>query len=231
MGLRKLYYVSAVFVVLSLLVISPGQLLAQIPSGTLRGQVSDPSGAAVPGAGIQAVSSSGQTSSGVAKPDGSYEIRGLAPGKYTVRAQAKGFAVFEQQSVELVAGQGKKFDISLQIAEEKEQVTVSAQTTEVGVAPQENATSLVIKGDDLQVLSDDPDEMQSELEAWRGRRLGPTGARSMWMASRPGSFLPRRIFLKSESTTILSPRNTTGWATAALKSPPAREQAIFTARS
>jgi len=150
-------------------------LLAQIPSGTLRGQVSDPSGAAVPGAGIQAVSSSGQTSSGVAKPDGSYEIRGLAPGKYTVRAQAKGFAVFEQQSVELVAGQGKKFDISLQIAEEKEQVTVSAQTTEVGVAPQENATSLVIKGDDLQVLSDDPDEMQSELEALAGPSAGPNG--------------------------------------------------------
>jgi hypothetical protein len=92
-----------------------------------------------------------------------------------VRAQAKGFAVFEQQSVELVAGQGKKFDISLQIAEEREQVTVSAQTTEVGVAPQENATSLVIKGDDLQVLSDDPDEMQSELEALAGPSAGPNG--------------------------------------------------------
>ena len=175
MGLRNVGLHVAALVVLSLLLFSPGRLLAQIPSGTLRGQVSDPSGAAVPGASVQAVSSSGQTSSGVAKNDGSYEIRGLAPGKYAVRAQAKGFAVFEQQSVEIVAGQGKKLDIALQIAEEKEQVTVSDQTTKVSVAPQENASSLVIKGEDLQALSDDPDELQSELEALAGPSAGPNG--------------------------------------------------------
>jgi hypothetical protein len=165
----------AVLVLLSLLLFSPGRLLAQIPSGTLLGQVSDPSGAGVPGATVQAVSSSGQTTSGVARSDGSYEIQGLAPGKYTVRAQAKGFAAFEQQSVEIVPGQGKKLDIALQIAEEREQVTVSGQTTQVGVAPQENATSLVIKGEDLQSLSDDPDELQSELEALAGPAAGPNG--------------------------------------------------------
>ncbi len=175
MEFRKPHSVITAIVLLSLLLLSPGRLSAQTPSGTLRGQVSDPSGAAIPGASVQAVSPSGQTTSGVAKPDGSYEIRGLAPGIYTVRAQAKGFAIFEQQSVELAAGQGKKFDISLEIAEEKEQVTVSAQSTQVGVAPQDNASSLVIKGDDLQVLSDDPDEMQSELEALAGPSAGPNG--------------------------------------------------------
>jgi hypothetical protein len=92
-----------------------------------------------------------------------------------VRAQAKGFAAFEQQSVEMVAGQGKKLDIALQIAEEKQQVTVSDQTTKVSVAPQENASSLVIKGEDLQALSDDPDELQSELEALAGPAAGPNG--------------------------------------------------------
>ena len=142
MEFRKPHSVITAIVLLSLLLLSPGRLSAQTPSGTLRGQVSDPSGAAIPGASVQAVSPSGQTTSGVAKPDGSYEIRGLAPGIYTVRAQAKGFAIFEQQSVELAAGQGKKFDISLEIAEEKEQVTVSAQSTQVGVAPQDNASSL-----------------------------------------------------------------------------------------
>src|SRR5208337_3798847 len=98
MGLRKLHCILSLLVMLSLLLFSPDRLLAQIPSGTLHGQVSDPSGAGVPGASVQAVSSSGQTSSGVARTDGSYEIRGLVPGKYTVRAQAKGFAIFEQQS-------------------------------------------------------------------------------------------------------------------------------------
>jgi hypothetical protein len=165
----------AVVVMLSLLLFLPGRLLAQIPSGTLLGQVSDPSGAGVPGASVQAVFSSGQTTSGISRTDGSYEIQGLAPGKYAVRAQAKGFAVFEQQGVEIVAGQGKKLDIALHIAEEKEQITVSGETTQVSVAPQQSATSLVIKGEDLQALSDDPDELQSELEALAGPAAGPNG--------------------------------------------------------
>ncbi len=175
MGLRNVGLRVAALVAVSLLLFSPGKLPAQIPSGTLRGQVSDPSGAAVPGASVQAVSSSGQTKSGVAKTDGTYEIQGLAPGMYAVRAQAKGFAVFEQPSVVIVPGQGLKLDIKLQIAEEKEQVTVTAQTTEVNVAPQENASALVIKGEDLQALSDDPDELQSELEALAGPSAGPNG--------------------------------------------------------
>src|SRR5208283_5348856 len=174
MGHRTFQYILSALL-LSFSLFSSARLLAQVPSGTIRGQVSDPSGAGVPGASVQAVSSSGQTSSGVARTDGSYEIRGLVPGKYTVRAQAKGFAIFEQQSVEIVAGQGKKLDIALQLAEEKEQVTVSGQTTQVNVAPQENATSLVIKGEDLQSLSDDPDELQSELDALAGPSAGPNG--------------------------------------------------------
>jgi hypothetical protein len=175
MGHRKFRYILSAFLLFTFSLFSPNRFLAQIPSGTIRGQVSDPSGAGVPGAAVQAVSSSGQTISGVAKTDGSYEIRGLAPGKYTLRAQAAGFAIFEQQSVEIPAGQGKKLDIALQLAEEKEQITVSAQTTQVSVAPQENATSLVIKGEDLQALSDDPDELQSELDALAGPSAGPNG--------------------------------------------------------
>ena len=174
MGDRKFQYILSVFL-LSFYLLFSGLLAAQNPSGTIRGQVSDPSGAGVPGAVVRAVSSSGQTISGVATTDGSYEIRGLAPGVYTVRAQSPGFAIFEQQRVELLAGQGKKLDIALRLAEEKEQVTVSAQTTQVSVAPQENATSLVIKGEDLQALSDDPDELQSELDALAGPSAGPNG--------------------------------------------------------
>ena len=175
MGHRKFQYILSVFLILSFSGFFSSKLAAQVPSGTIRGQVSDPSGAGVPGAVVQAVSSSGETSSGVAKADGSYEIRGLAPGMYTLRAQATGFAIFEQRSVEIPAGQGKKLDIALELAEEKEQVTVSAQTTQVSVAPQDNATALVIKGEDLQALSDDPDELQSELDALAGPSAGPNG--------------------------------------------------------
>jgi hypothetical protein len=150
-------------------------LRAQVPAGTLRGRVLDPSGASVPEASVQAVSSSGKSVSAQVKADGSYEIQGLAPGQYTVRAQSPGFAAFQQQGVLMVAGQGKKLDISLQLAEEREQVTVTDTTTQVSVSASDNASALVIKGEDLQALSDDPDELQSELEALAGPSAGPNG--------------------------------------------------------
>ena len=155
--------------------LSPGFLLAQNPSGALHGQVSDPSGAAVPTARVAAVSSTGQRTAGVVHTDGSYDIKGLTPGTYTVRARAKGFAIFEQPNVQVVPGKTGKVDVALKIAEEVEKVEVTEETTKVSVNPEENATAIVIKGEDLQSLSDDPDELQSELEALAGPSAGPNG--------------------------------------------------------
>jgi hypothetical protein len=160
---------------LFLSLLSPGLLLAQNPSGSVGGQVSDPSGAGVPGTQVAAVSPTGQVKAGVVHADGTYEINGLAPGTYTVRANAKGFAPFEQQNVQVTAGKTDKVNIALQITEEVEKVEVTDQTTKVGINPQDNATALVIKGEDLNALSDDPDELQSELEALAGPSAGPNG--------------------------------------------------------
>ncbi len=153
----------------------PGFLFAQTPSGSVKGQISDPSGASIPSARVAAVSSNGQVKLGVVHPDGTYEINGLDPGTYTVRARAKGFTPFDQSSVEVIAGKTAKVNISLQIAQEVEKVQVTDSTTQVSVNPTENATALVIKGEDLQALSDDPDELQSELEALAGPAAGPNG--------------------------------------------------------
>jgi hypothetical protein len=153
----------------------PAWLLAQNPSGGVRGQISDPSGAGVPGAQVAAISSTGQVKTGVVHTDGTYEITGLAPGVYTVGAKAKGFANFQQPAVQVTAGKTLKVDIALQIAEEVEKVQVTDQTTKVSTNPAENATALVIKGEDLNALSDDPDELQSELQALAGPSAGPNG--------------------------------------------------------
>jgi hypothetical protein len=153
----------------------PGLLLAQNPSGLVHGQISDPSGLPVPAARVAAVSSTGQAILGVVHSDGSYDIQGLAPGIYTVKARAKGFDPFEQANVQVTAGKTGKVDISLKIKEEVEKVDVTEETTKVSVNPSDNATALVIKGEDLNSLSDDPDELQSELEALAGPSAGPNG--------------------------------------------------------
>ena len=54
-------------------------------------------------------------------------------------------------------------------------MTVEEQATTVEVNPASNASVLVIQGKDLEALSDDPDELQSELEALAGPGAGPNG--------------------------------------------------------
>jgi hypothetical protein len=164
--------------VLGALLLSPivaTPLLAQTPAGTLRGQVTDPSGAAVVNVTVLATSAAGEMTGAEANRDGVYEIKGLKPGKYTVSASVKGFAPYEQREVEIVAGQVRKLDISLKIEEQVEKVEVTGEATKVEVNPENNASTLVMKGKDLESLSDDPDELQSELEALAGPSAGPNG--------------------------------------------------------
>jgi hypothetical protein len=164
-----------IFLALYLASILASPLLAQTSSGTLRCQVNDPSGGAVAQATVLVTSATGQMQAVQGNRDGVYEFKGLAPGKYTVKAIAKGFAVYEQQGVEISAGQVQKLGISLQIEEEVQKITVSGEAPTVSVNPENNASSLVISGKELESLSDDPDELQSELEALAGPSAGPNG--------------------------------------------------------
>jgi hypothetical protein len=150
-------------------------LFGQSPSGTLHCQVTDPSGAAVTNATVLVTSDAGQTSAAQGSKDGGYEIKGLVPGTYTVKAVAQGFALYEQQGVTITAGHVQQLSISLQIEVQQEKVEVTGEAAQVSVSSENNASALVIQGKDLEALSDDPDELQSELEALAGPAAGPNG--------------------------------------------------------
>jgi len=144
-------------------------------AGTLRGQVTDPSGAVVPNATVAILVSGGRTHSATTNRSGGYEIGNLAPGKYTVTANAQGFAVFVQNDVAVAAGQVAQFNISLDIKVQKERVNVQEETPQVDVNPASNASAIVLSGKDLEALPDDPDELQEDLEALAGPSAGPNG--------------------------------------------------------
>lgn len=148
---------------------------AQTDTGSLRGKVTDPSGAVIPGASITAIAADGKKTTTTTNHSGIYEIKGLAPGKYTVSAVAKGFAVDNEVDVNVPAGPAQSFDIALGIEVEQQSVTVQDEANQVGLSPTENSSAVVIKGKDLEALSDDPDELQSELEALAGPSAGPNG--------------------------------------------------------
>ena len=72
------------------LTVAPCHLLAQ--TGSLHGHVTDPSGAVIPQATVTVAPASGQAVHAVTDAQGSYEIKALAPGTYTVTSAARGFA-------------------------------------------------------------------------------------------------------------------------------------------
>ncbi len=90
----------------------------QTASGTLRGRITDPSGAVISNAKVIATTADGKTTTTVTNPQGIYELKGLAPGEYTVTASAKGFAVDQEEAVKIISGQVQQFDIALSIAVE-----------------------------------------------------------------------------------------------------------------
>jgi hypothetical protein len=150
-------------------------LAAQAPSGTLRVQVLDPSGAAVVDAVVLVKSATGEVFGVQANKEAVYEIKGLAAGRYTVEAMAQGFAPFEKSDVEITAGQVKKLEIPLQLEMQQEEVVVTGQSPNVSVNPTGNVSALVIKGADLDALSDDPEELAADLQALAGPAAGPSG--------------------------------------------------------
>ena len=64
--------------------------------------------------------------------DGSFEISGLAPGRYTVLVHLEGFSD-ESRVVDVAEGETVELQFKLQIASLKEQVTITASGTEISV--------------------------------------------------------------------------------------------------
>jgi hypothetical protein len=156
------------------LLLSPLLLLAQTATGTLRGQVTDPSGALVPNATVTVASVDGKSVSTVSDRQGGYEIRGLAPGSYTVSAAATDLT-FLQPDVTIAAGQAKQLNLMLEIAVQEERVEVQERAPGLDITPTENASAIVIRGADLDALPDDPDELLADLQALAGPSVGPNG--------------------------------------------------------
>jgi hypothetical protein len=169
---------------------------AQTGSATLRGQVTDPSGAVVTNTTVSVVNAAGETvHSASTNKSGVYEIGGLAPGKYTVTANAPGFTTFAETDVTVASGQATQFNIALEIQVEKEKVNVEENTQQVDVNPADNASATILRGKDLDALPDDPDELQEDLEALAGPSAGPNGGQ-IYIDGFTGGQLPPKASIR-----------------------------------
>jgi hypothetical protein len=149
---------------------------APVATASLHGHIADPTGALIPGATVTVITPAGKVvATTTADASGAYQVSGLAPGSYVVRASFEGFAPFVMPAIQLAAGQTKRVDISMAMEVEQQSVVVTDESPTVNVEAGGNANALVIKGKDLEALSDDPDELSNELTALAGPSAGPNG--------------------------------------------------------
>ncbi|MGA7219725.1 MAG: carboxypeptidase regulatory-like domain-containing protein, partial [Candidatus Sulfotelmatobacter sp.] len=150
---------------------------AQASAGTLRGQITDPSGAAIANASVVLLpaAASSKPIKTQANGQGQYEFNGVPAGQYTLNVIAQGFSVYENDTVTIAAGQPLRLNVSMVIEVEQQKIQVSDTAPTIDVNPANNAGAIVISGKELEALPDDPDELLTDLQALAGPSAGPNG--------------------------------------------------------
>jgi hypothetical protein len=110
------------------LLLAMGAAWGQGSVGTLNGTILDSAGAVVPGATVIATNvATGLENRTTSTSAGSYTIPYLPAGTYLIKVTAAGFRTAEQQNVILRVAQTLTINISLEIGQVNEQVTVTAE--------------------------------------------------------------------------------------------------------
>ncbi len=141
----------------------------------LRGLVTDPSGAVVPGAAVTVTAADGSSKTTTADKNGAYSFSDLATGAYSVSAKAPDLSQPRPAAITLRPGVQTQ-NLILTVSTVQQQVTVQENAgPSVSTDASNNASAVVLRGDDLQALSDDPDDLQADLQALAGPSAGPSG--------------------------------------------------------
>jgi hypothetical protein len=128
-------------------------------TASLRGHVSDDSGAVIPGAVITLKGPDGRAQR--AKTDGSgfYSAKDILLGPYAVEASAPHLTL--AQPIKIVIKPGvQTLDLKLSVASMQEKISVQENagltlSTDAG----NNASAVVLRGEDLGALPDDPNDL------------------------------------------------------------------------
>ncbi len=145
---------------------------AQPTRPTVSGTVVDPSGALIPAADVTLTGPRSFKQTKSTDQYGKYSFTLADGGAYNVEIKHFGFKLYRQK---ITVNGPMTLDATLTIAVENQAVTVNDETARVGTDPTNNAGQLVLRGADLEALSDDPDELASDLQALAGPSAGPNG--------------------------------------------------------
>jgi Carboxypeptidase regulatory-like domain len=135
----------------------------------IDGVITDPTGAVIPGARVQA--STGAT--GVTDATGHYAFVCVPLTSTTITADADGFS---QAIVRAHARAGGAAHVNLQLAVASVQTDVQVNANTNGADDGRTASTTILGTEEVQQLSDDPDEFLRELQALAAGGGGPAGS-------------------------------------------------------
>jgi hypothetical protein len=123
---------------------------AQQDTAEIVGTITDPSGAVVP-AQVTIENLGTGVRRGIQVQDGSYTFTLLQIGKYAVHVNATGFKTSDIPAFDLVAGERRRVDVTMQIGQQSETVQVSA-LTQAQLETDSSSITQTISEDNLQTL-------------------------------------------------------------------------------
>ena len=124
---------------------------ACLAQSSISGEITDPSGAVLPGATVAAASPALIEQKRTVTTDGSgrYTVFDLRPGEYTLTVTAAGFKTYVRQRINVDANTTIPVDVAMTLGATGESVTVSAELATVDVASPASAPALPIRRSSL----------------------------------------------------------------------------------
>jgi hypothetical protein len=108
--------------------LAPERAGAQVLYGSIVGNVSDSSSAAVPKATVTAINKgTNQSREVITNDSGSYSFTDLQGGNYILKVSQQGFKSFEQTDITVSANNVSRIDVVLQLGAVNETVTVTGE--------------------------------------------------------------------------------------------------------
>jgi hypothetical protein len=131
-AVRTRFKNSVLLTLLGVLLAFPLAMHAQTYYGTIVGNVTDASGAAVPGATVSVINTgTNNTSTAITSQTGSYQVPQLPVGTYAVHIKSGNFKEFVSTNVQVHVSTTTEINATLQIGSVTEKVTVQASDVQV----------------------------------------------------------------------------------------------------
>ena len=119
-------YAKGLFLVLLMALLSLPLSVVHAAGGSIAGKVTDPKGAAIPGASVTVTNkTTNQDFSTVTDAQGRYKVEGLTAGVYDIVIVAKGFKETRQADIKVEDNAVRSVDVGLEIAPVQAQVKVA----------------------------------------------------------------------------------------------------------